>query len=361
MLVGTGLIGCSVALAIRQEHDVHIIGHDVNEEHCGLAKSLGIIDENEVPLEEAAQLADFILLAAPVQETEALLRRFAGCTLKEHVIITDVGSTKSQIMEAAAGLAEQGATFIGGHPMAGSHKTGAGSAKAHLFENAFYILTPAPYTAPERVGQLQDWLKGTKARFLVMDAAQHDFLTGVVSHFPHLIAASLVRHMHGYSQQHELLTGLAAGGFRDITRIASSSPLMWRDIVSHNQGNLLELLDDWMEEMQEVRRLVAEGSPDELYGYFHGAKQFRDSLPIRTKGAIPSFYDLYVDVLDRAGVISHITTLLAKENISITNIRIIEAREDVFGVLRLSFQTEEDRLQAKRCLEQHSYETYITM
>ncbi|MFX3622814.1 MAG: prephenate dehydrogenase [Ectobacillus sp.] len=361
LLIGTGLIGCSVALAIKHFHEATIIGYDVNVEHCKLAKSLQTIDDWTTELEAEAEQADLILLAAPVQETVNLLERLAGCKLKENAIVTDVGSTKVQIMEKAACLRERGIVFIGGHPMAGSHKTGAGSAKAHLFENAFYILTPHEDTSEQEVGKLKEWLRGTKAHFLVMDAKQHDMLTGVVSHFPHVIAASLVRQVKHHADQNELINGLAAGGFRDITRIASSNPFMWKDIVAHNKENLVELLDEWLGEMRTVRDMVANGKEDELYQYFSGAKQYRDSLPIRSKGAIPAFYDLYVDVLDRAGVISHITTLLANENISITNIRIIEAREDVFGVLRISFQTEDDRSRAKQCLERHGYETYITM
>lgn len=361
LLVGVGLIGGSVALAIKQEHDVTIIGQDVNKEHCKLAQSLNIIDEITDQFMEEAERADLILLAAPVQETEKLLVQLGQCSLKENVIITDVGSTKERIMERARVLHEKGITFIGGHPMAGSHKTGAGSAKAHLFENAFYILTPFADTKNEKVEQLKVWLKGTKARFLTMDAMQHDRLTGIVSHFPHVIAASLVRQVKQHADRDELVNGLAAGGFRDITRIASSSPFMWRDIITHNKENILSFLDEWMEEMREVRSMVEQGNEEQLYDYFRSAKHFRDTLPIRSKGAIPSFYDLYVDILDRTGVVSHITTLLAIKNISITNIRILETREDVYGVLRLSFQTEEDRANAKLCLEQHGYGTYTTM
>ncbi|MBO9128238.1 prephenate dehydrogenase [Bacillus sp. 165] len=361
LLIGTGLIGGSVALAIRKEHKASITGYDVNIEHCKLAKMLHIIDEYTENLQEAAEQADLIILAAPVQETENILEELVAYSLKKGVLITDVGSTKSKIMEKAKLLEQRSTSFIGGHPMAGSHKTGAGSAKAHLFENAFYILTPLASTPVEAVDDLKHWLKGTNAKFVIMDAKEHDALTGVVSHFPHLIASSLVRQVQAHAEQNELVKALAAGGFRDITRIASSSPSMWRDIIIHNKHNMLSLLDEWQEEMNTIRKMVEKADGMELHNYFLGAKTYRDSLPQRTKGAIPAFYDLYVDVLDRPGVISDVTTLLAKENISITNIRIIEAREDVFGVLRLSFQTEDDRTGAKRCLEISGYETYITM
>ncbi|MBS4209815.1 prephenate dehydrogenase [Bacillus sp. FJAT-50079] len=361
LLIGVGLIGGSVALAIKKEHDVNITGFDVNEENCKLAEKMNIIDRYTESIEQEAGNADLIILACPVEKAERILSTLENLTLKKNVIITDVCSTKSRLMEKAEALFNGNAAFIGGHPMAGSHKVGPGSAKAHLFENAFYVLTPSKQARPEAVAELKEWLRGTKANFIIMDAQEHDLVTGVVSHFPHVIAASLVRHVQSYSEKNEHVNFLAAGGFRDITRIASSSPEMWRDIVRHNQPMLLSLIDEWMKEMDQVRGLIHEGNSEHLYDYFSGAKKFRDSLPVRARGAITAFYDLYVDVLDKPGVISSVTSLLAEENISITNIRIIEAREDVYGVLRLSFQTLEDMEKARISLEARGYETYISM
>ncbi|WP_257351972.1 prephenate dehydrogenase [Pseudalkalibacillus decolorationis] len=361
LLIGVGLIGGSLALAIKKEHDAVLIGYDLNLEHCKLAKRLEVIDDFTLDIRAEAEKADLIILATPVEETKRLLEVFEGYQFKPNVIITDVGSTKVHILKKAERLHEKGIVFIGGHPMAGSHKTGVGSAKVHLFENAFYILTLLPLTPSKKIDELKNWLNGTKGNFQTMDAHEHDLVTGIVSHFPHVMAASLVRQVENHAQQNKLVNRLAAGGFRDITRIASSSPSMWRDIVRHNREIILTLLDEWMMEMNDVRTLVANGDSEDIYEYFLSAKQFRDSMPTSSKGAIIAFHDLYVDVIDHVGIISHVTTLLAKENISLTNIRIIEAREDVFGVLRLSFNTEEDHRKAKVCLENHDYQTYTTM
>ena len=361
LLIGVGLIGGSVALAIKKEHDAIIIGYDVKQENCELAKKLNIIDGFTENFEEEAQNADLIILACPVEKAEQHLEILANIPLKKSTIITDVGSTKGRLMEKAERLYCKDITFIGGHPMAGSHKAGPGSARAHLFENAFYILTPTKHVETTKVEKLKNWLKGTKANFIMMEPSEHDLVTGIVSHFPHIVAASLVRQVENHAAKNEHVNFLAAGGFRDITRIASSSPEMWSDIVQHNKPMLLSLLDEWFTEMDTVRQLISEGDSNHLYDYFYGAKKYRDSLPVRAKGAIGAFYDLYVDVLDRPGVISDVTFLLANEDISITNIRIIEAREDVYGVLRLSFQTEEDLEKAKTSLESQGYETYISM
>ncbi|MCA1030507.1 prephenate dehydrogenase [Bacillus timonensis] len=360
LIIGMGLIGGSISLAIKKEHPTYkIVGYDIQSERSNLAKSLRIIDEVVDSIDHSLDLYDFIIIAVPVTQTEEMIEKLANSSLKHGVIITDVGSTKQQILKKARILVEKGICFIGGHPMAGSHKSGIVAAKEHLFENAFYILTPSSQVTERQIEELITLLTGTKALFIQLTAEEHDLLTGVVSHFPHIIAASLVHQAEDFYQSNELIKRLAAGGFRDITRIASSSPTMWRDILMHNRVMILDIFEKWISEMEKVRSMIELGDGDKIYSYFEKAKDFRDGLPVRVKGAIPSFYDLYVDVPDYPGVISEITGYLAKEKISITNIRIIETREEIYGVLRISFQTEEDREKASVCIEKAtSYLTY---
>ncbi|GAE34565.1 prephenate dehydrogenase [Halalkalibacter akibai JCM 9157] len=146
LIVGLGLIGGSIALAIRKEHNVHIRGFDISEEQMRMALSLKVIDEATPSIEEGVKAADLIIFATPVIKTEQLIQDLASYELKLDAIVTDVGSTKLRIVKQAECLKEKGVTFIGGHPMAGSHKTGVEAAREHLFENAFYILTPAKGT-----------------------------------------------------------------------------------------------------------------------------------------------------------------------------------------------------------------------
>lgn len=361
-VIGLGLIGGSVALAIKNTHpDAVITGFDIHEDSLQLAKALGIIDVACSSLQECAEQADLIILGTPVKQTEELLSQFEEFDFKRNCIITDVGSTKTQITKAASFLRSKGVTFIGGHPMAGSHKSGPAAAKAHLFEHAFYLLTPTEDVGEKEMAELKMWLRGTKANFLVVTPETHDQLTGVISHFPHIIAASLVRQAKKTTGQNQLVTRLAAGGFRDITRIASSSPEMWRDILLQNRDVLLELMDDWIEDMNEVKEFIRTGDSEHIYDFFSTAKSFRDELPNRAQGAIPAFYDLYVDVPDYAGVISEVIGYLAEERISIVNIRILETREELYGVLVLSFQCEEDRIKAEKCIEKNTnFSVYIT-
>ena len=360
-VIGLGLIGGSLALAIKDGHpDVLVSGYDRDSGNMDLAGLLQIIDRPVHSLEEGVREADLILIAVPVAETEKILERISRLPLKPGAIITDAGSTKGTILEAARCLHGTGAVFIGGHPMAGSHKTGPSAARVHLFENAFYLLVPGEGTDGQHVAALEKWLKETKANFLVTDAASHDMLTGVISHFPHIVASGLVNQAAGFSRDHPLVSRLAAGGFRDITRVASSSPEMWRDILLKNKQVLLKLLAGWQEEMDHIKALVAAEDGDGIYRFFEGAKQFRDALPVKGKGAIPSFYDLYVDIPDYPGIVSEITGYFADEKISLTNIRILETREEIYGVLVISFQTEEDRERAAACIASHTdYETFL--
>ncbi|WP_223593482.1 prephenate dehydrogenase [Neobacillus bataviensis] len=358
-VIGLGLIGGSLALCIKKEHpQATIIGLDINSEQARLAKMLGVIDEIAADIQDGAKEAKLIIIAAPVNDTKTIIQSLSKLSLNPDVIVTDTGSTKSKIVENAFSLKEQGITFIGGHPMAGSHKSGVSAAKEILFENAFYLLTPGEYVENSKVMLLKEWLKGTNAKFLTITPQNHDYLTGIVSHFPHIIAASIVRQTEKLSEADSLIPRLAAGGFRDITRIASSSPEMWKDILLHNRENLIDLLNHWQDEMEWVKTLLENENSTAIYDYFYQAKQFRDGLPIKEKGAIPAFYDLYVDIPDYPGIISEITGFLAKEKISITNIRILETREDINGVLVISFQTEEDRHRAERCIR--AYSSYAT-
>ncbi|RSD26580.1 prephenate dehydrogenase [Mesobacillus subterraneus] len=361
LIIGLGLIGGSLALCIKGAHpESELIGFDVNQNQVDLAKMLGIIDGAADSIVEGAVAADLIIIATPVKTAMEMMSLLAELPLKEGVLITDTGSTKGLIMEGANCLTEKGVPFIGGHPMAGSHKSGVAAAKHTLFENAFYLLTPASGVSKEAVQQLTIWLKGTKARFLHVNGDEHDFLTGVVSHFPHIIAASLVHQAEKANEGNALVSRLAAGGFRDITRIASSNPRMWRDILIQNRDVLISLVVEWQREMDRVKDLLSGGDEDLIYNFFDSAKKFRDGLPAREKGAIPSFYDLFIDVPDYPGVISEITGYLAEERISITNIRIIETREDIYGVLVISFQTPEDRARARQFIENLTdYETSV--
>ncbi|WP_430534139.1 prephenate dehydrogenase [Listeria rocourtiae] len=356
VIVGLGLIGGSIALCIRARHpQARIIGVDISEQTILAGDSLGIIDEGTTNLADVIADADLLIFCCPVQQTEQFLAALPGLPLKDNLLITDTGSTKMRVMKHAVAVQEAGYTFIGGHPMAGSHKSGVTAAKSLLFENAYYLLTPSEGEDPKHIALLREWLEGTNAKFLELSAMEHDNITGMLSHLPHIVAAALVNQTRDFTQEHPAAFRLAAGGFRDITRIASSDPTMWTDISLSNKDTLRKLLGNWRDGMNEAIAMLEKEDSDGIYQFFDMAKEFRDSLPVHQEGAIPSFYDLFVDVPDYPGVISEVTGFLAQEEISLINIKILETREDIMGILQITFQNEKDRERAKRCIEKYSH------
>lgn len=360
LVIGLGLIGGSIALALQKAPETKILGYDMDEKTREHAKTLQIVHEVVQDPKVAASEVDVIIFGTPVNATLEWMEQLKSWPLKNKVIVTDTGSTKKLIMQKAGELRARGITFIGGHPMAGSHKSGVLAAKPHLFENAYYMLTPLAGEEIVKMAQLESLLKFTHAKVVSVSASEHDHMTAVVSHFPHVIAASLVHQLGDEKNEYPMTHSLAAGGFRDVTRIASSNPILWRDITLQNRDELISQLDGWQTEMDRVKKLLLEGNSDEIERYFSVAKELRDELPVGA-GAIFTTFDLYVDVPDYPGVISEITGYLADEAISITNLRIVESREDVFGILVISLQNESDRERAATCIQKRAnFETYIS-
>ncbi|MEW9669761.1 prephenate dehydrogenase [Ammoniphilus sp. 3BR4] len=356
-VLGVGLIGGSLALSFKNEN-IEIIGFDVDSENLQKALELGVIHKGTQHLAEAVQQADFIFLCSPVSKLFELISFLRYTPLKEGAIVTDTGSTKSSIVEWTQDFQQRKVHFIGGHPMAGSHKSGVEAAHDRLFENAYYVLTPVQGVPDEAVSSLKELLMPTKANIVVLDPEEHDRIVGAISHFPHIIAAALVNQVDRYSEHTPWYNRLAAGGFRDITRIASSNPRMWRDILLHNRKVMLSLAEDWKKVLDEIIGFVKESDGQGIENFFREARDFRNQLPERKKGAIAPLYDLYVDVPDTPGVIGKITTLLGHKQISITNIRILETREDIMGVLLITFRNEEDMEKAREELTRDGYRVY---
>lgn len=359
LVAGIGLIGGSIAKAIKINPEHTVLGYDLNEQSLDYGLKNGIIDEAYTDFKHAAQNADIIILAAPITETIELLEMLDSITFERKVIVTDTASVKNTVIETAEKLINQQIVFIGGHPMAGSHKRGIEAAKSHLFENAIYVLTPTKRSTEKDVHTLKEVLTPTKSKFIVLKPEEHDEMTGVVSHFPHLIASSLVHQAKKWQETHAFLPKLAAGGFRDITRIASSNPELWQDIFYHNRRKMSVLLQEWIEEMMHLKSLVDYNEKQEMINYLKTAKTYRDGIPTKDGGAIPAFYDLYVDIRDQPGALASVFKILADYEISVKNIEILEIREGITGVLRLSFYTEEAQKKGKKYLEQNGYETMI--
>lgn len=340
-MIGLGLIGSSIALGIRRAHPDLIISGIDKPETLEIALARGIIDERA----ELAQAidADIIFLAVPIDATLDLIEKLSQLALKENVIITDSSSTKNEIMmKANQAFHDKKVKFVGGHPMAGSHKSGVLAADVNLFENAYYVLT-------EENAELQDLLSGLHAKFIIVAPVEHDQITSQVSHFPHILASSLVQQSEDYAQEHPLVKHLAAGGFRDMTRIAEADSTMWTSVLLSNPEAILSRISDFKAQLDSISQKIVEKDEYSIKAFFDTGKKIRQSMEIH-KGAIPNFYDLYLSVPDEKGVILRVLALL--QDISITNIKINEEnREDIHGQLLISFKTEKDMRRAREIIE----------
>ena len=181
----------------------------------------------------------------------------------------------------------------------------------------------------------------------------------MLSHLPHIVASGLVQISEKLNQKYPRASQLAAGGFRDITRIASSDPQMWTDILMTNQEMMIQLMEDWQGAMETLKQELIDQNQSAIQEFFVQAKQTRDQLPRKKQGAIPAFYDLYVDIPDIAGAVAKVTNVLSQANLSIINLSIQETREDIFGVLELSFKNQADLLKGQKLIEAEKFHCWI--
>ncbi len=355
--IGLGLIGGSIAKAVRRYYpDYEILAFDKNRETLALAIQEGTIHTSCSSIDDNFRGCSYIFLCAPVSYNTAYLAQLKEL-VDEDCILTDVGSVKTSIHEEIISLGME-ENFIGGHPMTGSEKSGFSNAKAHLIENAYYILTPTEKVAEEKVTAYRDFIASLKALPIVLDYKEHDNITGTISHLPHIIASTLVNFVHDTDSADELMKALAAGGFKDITRIASSSPVMWQQICLKNGKNISRILGEYINALEHAKSLVDSGDEPALYSMFESSRDYRDSMPGSSAGPIKKQFALYCDIIDEAGGIATIATILASNNINIKNIGIIHNREFEEGVLRIEFYDEASSSKATALLQKYHYIVY---
>ena len=355
--IGLGLIGGSIAKAIRQYYpDYEIVAFDKSKESLALATQESTIDVAATTIDNNFHNCNYIFLCAPVASNTAYLKQIIEY-LNDDCILTDVGSVKTNIHEEVKALGIE-KYFIGGHPMAGSEKSGYSNSKAMLIENAYYILTPTSEVSQEKVDAYEHFIESLKALPIVLDYQLHDYITGTISHLPHIIASSLVNFVKQHDTNDELMKNLAAGGFKDITRIASSSPIMWQNICLKNKQNIVDILDQYIDSLEDFKEAIEREDDLDLYNRFDSSRNYRNSMPASSAGPIKKSFAVYCDIIDEAGGIAAIATILASNNISIKNIGIIHNREFEEGVLRIEFYDEDSTKRAVELLQKFRYIVY---
>lgn len=355
--IGLGLIGGSLARALRELYpSCRILAYSRRPEpsadlHSALHAK--VLDEIVFSLNEFSE-CNYIFLCAPVDSNITYLSKLKEI-ISDDTVITDVGSVKSGI-HAAAKEAGLSANFIGGHPMTGSERTGFSNSNALLLENAYYAITLAEDCPKERVDAFLSLVKKMKSIPVLLSPKEHDDAVAAISHVPHVIAAQLVNLVRT-SKEADTMRLLAAGGFKDITRIASCSPSLWESILSANTKFVLPVLHRYISLLSEAETAISAGDKAAICALFSEAGEFRSSLQER-KGVLPESFVLHADLRDEAGAIATFATILASHGISMKNIGIVHNRVYEQGALRIEFYDRDSLDRAFSLLSDNHFSVY---
>lgn len=352
-IIGLGLIGGSIARALkRNDKDYIIKAWDRDKKNLELGLSEKVIDEHTISLNEDFLDCDVIFLCIPVYAMRDILNELLS-GISPDCVLTDVGSTKSDVVDLINEMKVKN-PFIGGHPLAGSEKSGFTASRANLFENAYYCLTPSENTGKDSLEMLRDIVIDLGAIPIEMTPAEHDRVTAAISHVPHVIAASLVNLIDELDSPDNIMKTISAGGFKDLTRIASSSPSLWAGICLSNRDKILETIESFIERLKCFEEDLKIKNKESIEEFFSSARDIRNALSER-RSIFQKTYSILVDVDDKPGIIALIASALANENINIKNIGILNSRETEEGALEIQVESEESRHRSIETLTRLGY------
>jgi len=278
-IIGVGLLGASLAKACKERGLVgEIAGYGRNRENLEKARQLKIIDHCPADLAEAVKDADLIVLCTPVSTLVPLLQNMASA-VRPGTLITDVGSVKGPVVKGIDQLMPEGVFFVGSHPIAGGENSGLEASTANLYQDAKCIVTPTTATDKTALEKISALWKAVGMKVISLSTDEHDFIFGAVSHLPHIVAYALMNTLGALKTPDGCeVTAYSGAGLRDITRIASSDPVMWRDICLSNRDHLLNLIDEFQQKLEEIRHTIEKGDGEELKKEFMDANKYRLSV-----------------------------------------------------------------------------------
>lgn len=356
-IIGAGLIGGSLAAACKRRDKTCHITAISSPNTLKIGKELEIIDAGMGydALAEGVAEADLVFICTPIMRIIQMLPTIMQ-SVKPGAIVTDVGSTKRTIMATAAKATRNDCWFVGGHPMAGSEKTGISASDPFLFENAVYVLTPPKNIPTEHLNTFSTLLSDIGANVIHLQPTHHDRIAAAISHLPQLLAVSLVNAMAAAGNGDTTYESLAAGGFRDMTRIASSSYAMWQDICVTNKDLILEMLEILQNHIQQTGNALATDSLNEL---FTSAATTRGRMPISGKGLLYPHPEVLVVAADQPKMLARITGALGDADININDIEVLKVREGEGGTIRISVPHSNAANQAVTVLRNAGFEARI--
>lgn len=353
-VIGTGLVGTSIGLAARRGLGGAVWGYDPDDAALRAAAGREAV-EATASLEAAVRAADVVFVCVPVSAIAAV----AGAALRaSEGAVTDAGSVKGEVMRGVQTEvgSDRGllARFVGGHPMTGSERSGPGAASAGLLDGAAWALTPAEDTDPSTTDLLEETVVALGATPVRLDPDRHDAIVAMVSHLPQLASTALMRAAAEKATGDPELLLLAAGGFRDLTRLAASSPELWVDILLANRALLGPALEDYVAELRRLASLVERGDADGIREVFRTAKRERLALAAKPQARV-GVAILAVPIPDRPGALAEITSALAERGLNIEDIEMVHSAEGRRGAVHVTVG-EADADEATEALAEHGHD-----
>jgi len=341
-IIGLGLIGGSLAKAVRHADQSIFISAFDKLETLKKAFYEKVIDE-QLSSVDGSLNSDLIILALPIEQSLKVFKELSP-RLNSSQVISDLCSVKGIFADEWKTLQSIG-TYIGAHPMTGKEKSGYDNSDLLLYENSVFIIC-AENENEEPLKSYISFIKMIGARIVLLDAHLHDRITAHVSHLPQLLSILLMNQANNRMDNVALLD-FAAGGFRDMTRIASSDFRIWESILRYNKSDILKTLDLFQDQILRLNKLIVENDYKSISDLFESARLARNEIPINTKGFIDPLYDITVFVKDEPGMISKISTILFESNINIKDIELLKIREGTGGNFKFYFESENDAAKAK--------------
>lgn len=319
----------------------------------------GAIDKAASSLSEAVAKADIVFIAVPVMEIVPLIKQIKE-HLKPGVLVTDVGSTKAKIVDDMKALLNgSGINFIGGHPMTGSEAAGIEGANANFFNNCFYVLTPTKDTELKHYEMLHALLTMIKAKVIALDPENHDKMMSKISHLPHAIAASLVNYTNMDEIEKSNLMLLSAGGFRDMTRIASSNSKVWSDIFLTNKKFIIEAIDGFIESLVSLKKNIEEQNTGDIVRFLDKARDSRSAITGEAAVDLQKMRYVQVFIPDEPGAVSNVTVAIGSKGINIEDLELIHFVEGQEAVLKCLIYGHEKAIEAAKEIKKLGYEVQI--
>jgi prephenate dehydrogenase len=355
-VIGLGLMGGSLSLALVRD-GFKVAGWDADFTTVTEAYHNGIINRLPENFQSAVAGSEIIFVATPVAAISGVIRSCLPYAAPE-TVFTDLGSIKEQVVEEVFAFLPGDYHFVPGHPMTGSEQHGIAAVDPFLFENAAYIIIDHPRTPAAITAAVTGVVKTVGAHIIRLTAAEHDRIVGTVSHLPHIVAAVLAGTAGLAEETHPGTLALAAGGFRDTTRVATGSPKLWEGIIRGNRRPIMEALQTFRDQIDAFYRILAADDREGLIRFLMRAREVRLQIPAKNKGFLSLLYEMVVTIEDRPGTIEAVLRILSRADINIKDIEILRVREGDAGTLRLAFENDAAVENAVRLLAEHGFKAW---